>query len=176
MWPQRLERWRRYIEDAADRADLAPELIAAIMDRESRGGDALSPPGPAGTGDFGHGRGLMQIDDRTWTAFCNDIGRWQDPATNIAFGAGILSSYLRAFSGDLPCAVCAYNAGPRRVGRLLAMHPQPTLQELDLLTTNSNYVSDVLTRCHNLQLAAGDSFPDFSDVIGGSSTEPEDDV
>jgi hypothetical protein len=173
MWPWRLERWRTFVEAAAERTGLAVDLIAAVMDRESRGGDALSPPGPGGFGDNGHGHGLMQIDDRTWVSFCNDPSQWQDPAQNILYGAGILASYQRGFSGDLPCAVCAYNAGPARVSRLLVMHPRPTFAELDLLTTGSDYVTDVLTRFHNLQLAAGDAFPDFSDVIGGSNTDDE---
>lgn len=174
MWPQRLERWRSSIEAAAEQTGLSPELLAAIMDRESRGGDALTPKGPAGTGDNGHGRGLMQIDDRSWVAFCNIPDRWQDPAQNILFAARILSSYLRAFGGDLPCAVCSYNAGPRRVSRYLVMRPQPTLDELDVLTTGHDYVTDVLTRCHTLQLAEGDpDVPDFSDVEGGSSTDGE---
>ena len=30
MWPQRLERWRRYIEDAADRASIAQQEAATI--------------------------------------------------------------------------------------------------------------------------------------------------
>lgn len=70
-----------------------PFLIYALGEHESRWGEALTPPGPAGTGDSGHGRGLMQIDDRSfadWLA-SND---WTDPYTNMNKGVSILQSKL----------------------------------------------------------------------------------
>ena len=150
-WPNRLERWRPELESAAAQTGLATELIAAVMDRESLGGLALVPQGPEGTGDHGHGRGLMQIDDRAFPDFCSEPSQWQVAERNVAFGARILARNLRAFDGDIPCAVAAYNAGVYRVQRLLLMHPKPSIEELDLLTTNHNYVSDVLNRLHKLQ-------------------------
>jgi soluble lytic murein transglycosylase-like protein len=151
IWPNRLERWRPEVESAAAHTGLAPELIAAIMDRESLGGMALIPKGPAGTGDHGHGRGLMQVDDRAFPDFCAESSQWSSPETNIAFGARVLRRNLQAFSGDVPCAIAAYNAGIRRVQRLLAMSPQPSVEQLDELTTGRDYVSDVLDRLHKLQ-------------------------
>jgi soluble lytic murein transglycosylase-like protein len=139
------------VESAAVQTGLAPELIAAVMDRESLGGLALLPQGPTGTGDHGHGRGLMQIDDRAFPDFCAEPAQWQVPGPNTAFGARILARNLQAFEGDVPCAVAAYNAGVHRVQRLLLMHPRPSIEQLDLLTTNHNYVSDVLSRIHKLQ-------------------------
>ncbi len=144
------------MDSAAQLTGLAPELIAAIMDRESLGGVALRPKGPAGTGDFapgmsvGHGRGLMQIDDRAFPDFCSS-DEWKVPAKNILFGAKILARNVQAFDGDIPCAIAAYNAGIRRVERLMLMAPQPSIGQLDILTTNHNYVSDVLHRLGQLQ-------------------------
>jgi soluble lytic murein transglycosylase-like protein len=158
-WPNRLQQWRLEVESAADQTELAPELIAAIMDRESLGGVALIPKGPAGTGDFGHGqqlghgRGLMQIDDRAFPDFCAG-DEWKVPARNILFGAKILARNVQAFRGDIACAVAAYNCGIHRVERLVMMHPTPSVHELDLLTTQHNYVSDVLHRLHQLQFGA----------------------
>lgn len=154
-WPYRLERWRRVIEDAAAAYGLAPELIAAVMDRESGGGVYLIPIGPAGVGDQGHGRGLMQIDDRAhpeWCARMDLDGKplWQKPEHNVAKGAEVLAHNLRIF-GDVPSSVAAYNAGEGRVGRLVAMVPRPSIQQLDQLTTGHDYVSDVLDRLHKLQ-------------------------
>ena len=106
----------------------------------------------------------MQVDDRAWPSFCADRSRWTDPQENITFGAGILSSYYRALSESWPPAICAYNAGPGRVGRYVIMRPTATIDELDRLTTGSNYVSDVLRRWSLLE---GDDT--FGDVEGGWS-------
>ncbi len=73
-----------------------PFLIAALGDRESRWGQALSPKGPGGTGDYGHGRGLMQVDDRSWAAWLA-ANNWKDPYTNVRKGAEILKAKLAFF-------------------------------------------------------------------------------
>jgi hypothetical protein len=56
--PPRLDRWRQQIIRAANQtvpqgmdASAWAALIAAIIDRESAGGDSLNPPGAYGTGD-----------------------------------------------------------------------------------------------------------------------------
>jgi len=77
-----------------------PFIVAALGQRETNWGTAssLSKPGPAGTGDFGHGRGLMQIDDRyhaDWIATHD----WADPYQNVTKGVSILLdgyNFLRA--------------------------------------------------------------------------------
>ncbi len=165
-WPRRLEQWRSMLAVASTATGVPMSLLAAIMDRESRGGEALSPPGPHGTGDVGHGHGLMQIDDRSWAAFTGDKSRWTDPQANITFGAGILASNYRAFEESWPPAICAYNAGPGRVNRYMMMRPSPTIEELDQLTTDKNYVSWVLGCWSALE---GDDT--FGDVEGGWSTK-----
>jgi soluble lytic murein transglycosylase-like protein len=78
---------QRYADDilaVAQAEGVSPFLIAAIMDRESRYGQALRPPGPAGTGDNGHGHGLMQIDDRSHAAFIA-TGGWKIPRQAITY-------------------------------------------------------------------------------------------
>jgi soluble lytic murein transglycosylase-like protein len=64
-------------------------LLCAIMERESGSGIYLTPPGPGGTGDSGNGFGLMQIDRRSHAQWLN-ANNWQDPETNITYGAEIL--------------------------------------------------------------------------------------
>ena len=64
---KQLEETKKYeliIRKVAAQYQIPPALIAGIGSRESHWGLALSPVGPTGTGDNGHGRGLMQIDDR----------------------------------------------------------------------------------------------------------------
>jgi len=82
-------------------AGISPITTVELGMRESAWGDALSPPGPGGTGDGGHGRGLMQIDDRSnadWLA-AND---WTDPRTNVRKGLQILQGKLSFFAKRTP--------------------------------------------------------------------------
>ena len=141
MWPYRIWRWRIELQEASDNTALDISLLAAIMERESRGGDALTPMGPRGTGDGGHGRGLMQIDDRYHQTFCSDIGQWGDSYQNILYGATILRTGIRSLGSD-PKGIAAYNAGVTRV-RKSGFEAVP---DLDSLTTGRNYVSDVLNK------------------------------
>jgi soluble lytic murein transglycosylase-like protein len=147
-WPPRLEQWREPIEAAAAAYSLAPELIAAVMDRESEGGLALSPPGPAGTGDGGNGLGLMQLDRRYHTL---TEAQWQDPYTNISLGAEELRDNLDGLDQNLLAAICAYNASIKRVRILMSVVDEPTAVQFDALTTGKDYVSWVLARMDSLQ-------------------------
>lgn len=83
---------------AAGEAGVSPWLVVALGMRESGWGKYLDADG---TGDGGHGRGFMQIDDRSnadWLA-AND---WHDPYTNISKGLKILKNKLAFFSGSPP--------------------------------------------------------------------------
>ena len=81
--------------------NINPAILAAICERETNYGTAhgLSVQGPTGTGDAGHGHGLMQIDDRSWAPWLakND---WTDPYTNITKGAEILKGKIRTLAGN----------------------------------------------------------------------------
>jgi hypothetical protein len=91
------EAGKRYFSDivrVASETGLSPFLLAAIMDVESRFGTTLTPPGPAGKGDGGHGHGLMQIDDRNHGAFLaqkmpDGTPKWANPYENIKYAAGV---------------------------------------------------------------------------------------
>jgi soluble lytic murein transglycosylase-like protein len=132
-----------------------PLLLAAVIDRESLGGDALKPKGPAGTGDGGHGRGLGQIDDRSHASFLAakfDSGAplWQDPTFNVLYAAKLLRKNLDRFGEEGP-AVAAYNCGPGNVRAALARLPagasaDDRLAAVDQRTAHRNYASDVLRR------------------------------
>ena len=142
--------YRPLIEAAAARYDwLAPSVVAGIGSRESAWGRFLSPRGPAGTGDGGHGRGLMQIDDRFHQPFINS-GLWTDAKANIDYGIDqVLSknyAYLdanTALTGKdlLRGAIAAYNAGLTSVTRALSQG-----RDIDYYTTGQDYSWDVLNR------------------------------
>ncbi len=144
--------WPQFCASGAKHG-LCPYLLAAICWRETRAGMAtqLSKPGPTGTGDGGHGKGLMQVDDRWHAAFVSKVlpdGRmaWQDPASNIDYGAAVLAECVQAFPGEIGLAVAAYNAGATRVKKAAsrANTPSARLAAADLYTTN-NYASGVLS-------------------------------
>jgi soluble lytic murein transglycosylase-like protein len=130
------------VERVSNETSVDKNLILAIMDRESLCGDALTPKGsPQGVGDGGHGRGLMQIDDRYHRSFCEDITLWGDAYQNILYGTTLLRTYVRKL-GDDSRGIAAYNAGPKRV----LASKFTTIGQLDTLTTGGDYVSDVLQR------------------------------
>ena len=142
--------YRPLIEAAANRYDwLAPSVVAGIGSRESAWGRFLSPQGPTGTGDGGHGRGLMQIDDRFHQDFINS-GQWTDAKANINYGIdNVLSNYYdyldinTTLEGKdlLRGAIASYNAGPTSV--LNAINQG---LDIDYYTTGQDYSWDVLNR------------------------------
>jgi soluble lytic murein transglycosylase-like protein len=98
---------------AATRADLAPELVLAVIDVESNYDRfAISYAGA---------RGLMQV----MPFWLDEIGRPDDDLfdieTNLRFGCTILSLYLKRENGDIQRALARYNGSigqawyPRRV-------------------------------------------------------------
>ena len=134
---------------------LSPAIIAAIGSRESVWGRVLSPPGPKGTGDGGHGRGLMQIDDRYHKDFINS-GRWRDPEANIDYGIhSVLSKSYNDLSRKttltgldlLRGAIAAYNAGLTSVINAITEG-----RDIDYYTTGQDYSWDVLNRAGWYQL------------------------
>jgi hypothetical protein len=136
------------IRAAALEFELQPSLLAGVGSRESFWGLILNPPGPAGTGDSGHGRGLMQIDDGAFPEWIAS-GQWRDPAANIRFGAKVLAGNRRFFEEKIAgaghllisAAVASYNAGP---GNVLASIRAG--RDVDARTTGGDYSYDVLDR------------------------------
>lgn len=145
--PPRLARYALEIWCASALYRVDPVVLAAIMERESRGGDALTPPVPSGTGDGGHGRGLMQIDDR-WHGPFIATGLWREPAFALLYAARLLREALDALGGEYGPAIGAYNAGTARVRSILATLPTtaPIQQRINVIdeVTTQHYVSGVL--------------------------------
>jgi len=129
-----------------------PEVLAGIMQRETEGGLSryLDVQGPSGRGDFGHGHGLMQIDDRSFPDFIIS-GQWRIPEHNINFAASILSR-KRRYLADKPlevelsnaelerATIAAYNCGEGNVMKAIREHGR----DLDYFTAHHNYSAEVL--------------------------------
>ena len=98
--------------------NLNPRLIWALAQQESKWGAGLNPAGPGGTGDAGHGHGIMQIDDR-WHGPWLSTNDWTDPYVNLTYAIGSVLLPVRkqlaaqGLSGVTldQATICAYNAG-----------------------------------------------------------------
>lgn len=155
--PGRISRWLPQLISAELCFQVPVPLMAAIIDRESLGGDALKPRGPSGYGDGGHGHGLGQIDDRSHIRFIDarfwdGVRLWQEPAFNILYAARLMRANLVASRGDFPLAIAAYNCGLTRARsaleskRDLITSETARIAALDAVTAGGSYVSDVLAR------------------------------
>jgi len=141
----------------AESYGLDPAMVAAVIGRESGGGRLLGKWGnPPDTGDHGHGRGLMQADDRFWKGLLNldatgaEEDAWRYPAFNIAFGCWLLKKNMDAISAKFPAldaesvtggALAAYNCG---LGRVMALIGRG--DDVDRHTTGRDYSRDVMER------------------------------
>ncbi|MCH2045042.1 MAG: peptidoglycan-binding protein [Saprospiraceae bacterium] len=152
---EELKKYGNTVKKVAQKYDIPPAVIAGIGSRESHWGLALTPPGPSGTGDHGHGRGLLQIDDRWHVPFV-ESGKWAVAKENIVYGAAVLKNCMNYFvkkAGWKPGfklikAGCAgYNCGPRRAWDGYRMG-----YGVDYYTTGRNYSKDVLERAGWFQL------------------------
>lgn len=155
--PPHLLRWAPQLISAELCFGIDPYTLAAILDRESRGGDALTPKGPTGKGDRGFGHGLFQIDARTHGSFLSARGPdgihlWKKPSFSALYAADLIHTNLRASGGDLLLSIAAYNCGLKRAKFALDTKLKPGATEddriaaLDSVTTGEDYVSDVLRR------------------------------
>jgi hypothetical protein len=167
------ERYGARIQASAARHGHRPEVVAGIMMRETEGGLSkwCNPSGPACLGDNGHGHGLMQIDDRSFPAYCAGSD-WKDPASNIEFGCRVLAekrSYLRShlpngskLSNDEleRAAIAAYNCGEGNVCQAIVRG-----EGLDSRTAGHDYSRSVL--------AFADTYRELNDPIPETQPEPQ---
>lgn len=99
-------RYAAKMAELAERFDLSPALMEAVVWQESRWNEnARSPVGA---------QGLAQLMPGTARYLGVDPN---DPFANLEGGARYLREQLDRFGGDLEKALAAYNAGPGRVER-----------------------------------------------------------
>ena len=118
--------WRAQVAVLAERYDLSPALLDAVVWQESRWNPrAVSPAGA---------RGLAQLMPATGRQLGVD---WRDPLANLEGGARYLRQQLDRFGGDVEKALAAYNAGPARVARAGGVPP---------IRETQAYVASILAR------------------------------
>ena len=121
--------WRSYVAYLAQKYDVSPALIEALVWQESRWRpNARSPVGASG---------LTQL--MPGTARELGVNPW-NPYANLEGGVRYLRQQLDRFNGDLEKALAAYNAGPGRVERAGGV---PNIRETRL------YVASIMARLAN---------------------------
>ena len=102
--PDRLD---RIVRDAAERHNMDPALVKAVISTES----GWNPHAVSRKGAVG----LMQLIPETAQRF--GVGNPYDPAQNVEAGTTYLKSLLDRYDGDLSKSLAAYNAGEHAVDR-----------------------------------------------------------
>ena len=122
-------RYTAKIQELAQRFDLSPSLLEALVWQESRWReDARSPVGAQGLAQLMPGTArYLGVDSR-------------DPFQNLEGGARYLREQLDRFDGNLEKALAAYNAGPGRVERANGI---PNIRE------TKQYVAAIMGRLAN---------------------------
>lgn len=120
------QQWRAHVAHLANKYDVSPSLIEAMVWQESRWRtNARSPVGA---------RGLAQLMPGT----ARELGvNPDDPLANLEGGVRYLRQQLDTFDGNVEKALAAYNAGPARVARAGGV---PNIRE------TQNYVAVIMAR------------------------------
>jgi soluble lytic murein transglycosylase-like protein len=128
-----------HIEETAKREGFTPDLLRAVIDRES----AFRPCAVSDKG----AQGLMQLMPGT----AADLGVRDpfDAKENISGGAKFLRQMLTRYGGDIGRALAAYNAGPGRVDSYEGLPPIPETVD---------YVSDIMDKLRLEPLPSPKSF------------------
>lgn len=110
-----LRTWREYVNILAERADLAPSLVRAVIYVESgENPSAVSHKGAMG---------LMQLMPATADQL--GVEKPMNPRQNVQGGVLYLAQMVRRFDGNIRLALAAYNAGPGAVEKYGGIPPFP---------------------------------------------------
>lgn len=104
-WGGAISQWSRWILLWSEERELDPDLVAAIIRKESIG--HASAEGPYGA------VGLMMVmpaetSGLSWRPSTEEL---KQPSLNIRWGTGMLREIIRESGGDLLSALAAYNGG-----------------------------------------------------------------
>ncbi|XP_051801196.1 lysozyme g-like isoform X2 [Acanthochromis polyacanthus] len=137
----RMEKYRSKINAVGRKKGVDPALIAAIISRESRAGNALHN----GWGDHGNAWGLMQVDVNPNGGGHTARGAW-DSEEHLSQATGILTDFIGLIQKKFPSwtseqqlkgGIAAYNMGDRNVH---------SYENVDGATTGGDYSNDVVAR------------------------------
>ncbi|TKS68863.1 Lysozyme g [Collichthys lucidus] len=137
----RMEKYRSKINSVGSTYEIDPALIAAIISRESRAGNALTN----GWGDYSQAWGLMQVVDVNPQGGGHTAeGAW-DSEEHLNQATEILVHFIKLIRNKFPGwsteeqlkgGIAAYNMGDRSVED----------KDVDKKTTGRDYSNDVVAR------------------------------
>ncbi len=111
--------WRTYAHVVAERLDLDPKLVRALIYVESgERPDAVSNKGAMG---------LMQLMPQTAKEL--GVSNPMRPRENVRGGVHYFSQMMERFGGDVKLALAAYNAGPSAVEKYGGIPPFKETQD-----------------------------------------------
>lgn len=155
----RMKQWAPQLAAAEMCFRIDPFALAAIIDRESEGGEALTPAGPEGRSAQGFGLAQLHQDEHVsflLAQFPDGKPLWADPSIHILYVARtfrrLVDSFATSDGPDLPAAIAAFDIGIRKVRGILSRRAlidasiDARIAALDEATSGENYVSDVLDR------------------------------
>jgi soluble lytic murein transglycosylase-like protein len=131
MLSGQMQQWVHFAREAAHKYGLDPAVVLGVIQVETSGNNII--------GDQGHGRGLMQIDDRSHRVWLDAHDHGMDPETNIEYGCSLLRAGIDAFEGDLRAGIAAYDCGVGSVQLGIRESGDP-----DKYTTGRHYSTRVL--------------------------------
>ena len=137
-WTYNVSRWGDVILPYAYERRLDPDLIAAVIWKESLGQPRAQ--GPVGA------VGLMGVMPFEWRP---DVEELQNPWTNIAWGARALAYTIRDGHGDVFYALAAYNGGwekinsrgPRQYAADVLLHYAKAVAMRNDLSSEGNWIA-----------------------------------
>ncbi len=142
------EDYSGYVQQAAAKYEIEPDLIHAVIKTESNGNHrAVSRKGAMG---------LMQLMPST--AYDMNVANPFNPEENIEGGTKYLKQLLEKFNGDLTLALAAYNAGPKTVEKYGNVPP---------ISETKQYVKKIIS------LFKGKGSYSYSDSAGRTKAAPE---
>lgn len=136
-----------YFKQSANRWNISIEVLLAVASRETQMGTNNYYLQNNFTGKDGHGKGIMQIDDR-YHNFAK-ITAPNNDRKMIDYGAQFLADLKQQF-GNIKDALSAYNAGPSAVRQAYMRGVDP-----DIYTTGGDYAKDVLQRAKIIKSQLG---------------------
>jgi len=123
------EKLDQIVQEAAERHNLDPALVRAVISTESGWNPtAISRKGAVG---------LMQLIPATAERF--GVGNSFDPAQNVEGGTSYLKELLDRYNGDLTKSLAAYNAGERAVDESGGIPAFPETQRYVQKVTNAYF-------------------------------------
>ena len=118
VFKEKDELFRPIIREVADRHEVDPALVKAIIMAES----SYNPKAISKRG----AKGLMQL--MPLTAESLGVKDIFDPEHNINAGVGYFKKLLNQFGGDVKLALAAYNAGSKKVRQYKGIPPFESTQ------------------------------------------------